>query len=60
MKRAFHVDRPWIKDGRIQPVEASLEGAGGYSFPSGHTARAAANWGALGYSLWRYTEEKYI
>lgn len=59
MKRVFHVDRPWIRDDRIQPVEASLEGAGGYSFPSGHTARAAANWGALGYSLWKDTEEKY-
>lgn len=60
MKRAFHVDRPWIRDERIQPVEASLEGAGGYSFPSGHTSRAVANWGALGYSWWKYTEEKSV
>ena len=60
MKRAFHVDRPWIRDERILPVEASLEEAGGYSFPSGHTSRATANWGALGYSWWKYAKEKTI
>lgn len=58
MKRAFHIDRPWVRDGRIQPVAAALEGAGGYSFPSGHTTRATANWGVVGYSWWRYTKEK--
>lgn len=58
MKRAFHIDRPWVRDGRIQPVEAALEGAGGYSFPSGHTTRVAANWGVLGYSWWKDTKEK--
>ncbi len=60
MKQAFHVDRPWIRDNRIQPVEAALGGAGGYSFPSGHTSRAIANWGALGYSWWKGTEGKSI
>lgn len=58
MKRAFHIDRPWVRDGRIQPVEAALEGAGGYSFPSGHTSRVVANWGVAGYSWWKYAKEK--
>lgn len=40
--------RPWIRDERILPVPQALSGAGGYSFPSGHTQRAAAVWGALG------------
>ncbi len=60
MKKVFHIDRPWIRDNRIQPVQAALEGAGGYSFPSGHTSRATANWGALGYSWWKKTERKSI
>lgn len=60
MKRAFHIDRPWIRDERIQPVEAALDGAGGYSFPSGHTSRAAANWGVLGYFLWKHGKEKSV
>lgn len=53
LKQAFHIDRPWIRDNRIQPVKTSLDGAGGYSFPSGHTSRAIANWGALGWSWWK-------
>lgn len=60
MKSVFHIDRPWIRDNRIQPVEAALEGAGGYSFPSGHTSRAAANWGVLGYFLWKHGKEKSV
>lgn len=46
------VERPWVRDARIVPVSAALPGAGGYSFPSGHTSRAAAVWGSLGFSLW--------
>lgn len=48
LKGIFKVERPWIADTRITPVEGALVNAGGYSFPSGHTARAASNWGALG------------
>lgn len=58
LKRVFHIERPWVRDSRLQPVEAALEGAGGYSFPSGHSSRATANWGVLGYSWWKYTKEK--
>ena len=48
LKRFFNVERPWVKDARITPVEAALSGAGDASFPSGHTSRATAVWGALG------------
>lgn len=46
-KWLFRIERPWIRDPRIVPVDAALSSAGGYSFPSGHTVRAAATWGAL-------------
>ncbi len=52
IKKLLHVERPWIKDGRIAPVEDAIAGAGGYSMPSGHTTRATANWGVLGYTSW--------
>lgn len=59
-KWLFRIERPWILDARIKPVQAALAGAGGYSFPSGHTVRSSATWGAMGtYSrkrnkhLWR-------
>lgn len=53
LKPLFHVERPWVRDERIRPVEAALPGAGGYSFPSGHTARAVATWGAMGSGTWK-------
>lgn len=52
-KNVFKIERPWVQDARIKPVQEALSGAGGYSFPSGHTTRATAVWGALGTSLWR-------
>jgi len=48
-KWLFRIERPWIRDSRVVPVEEALSNAGGYSFPSGHTARAAATWGALAF-----------
>lgn len=53
LKPLFHIERPWIRDERIHPVEAALPGAGGYSFPSGHTARAVAVWGSAGSGMWK-------
>ena len=53
LKPLFHIERPWIRDERMHPVEAALSGAGGYSFPSGHTARAVAVWGAAGSGMWK-------
>lgn len=51
VKNIFRIERPWIRDSRITPVQEAISGAGGYSFPSGHTTRATAVWGALGESL---------
>ncbi len=47
LKLILRVDRPWIRDTRLTPVEEALEGAGGYSMPSGHTTRAMATWGSF-------------
>ena len=47
-KWLFRIDRPWVQDTRIVPVQAALSSAGGYSFPSGHTVRTSATWGAMG------------
>lgn len=53
IKNICKVDRPWVRDERIKPVQAAIAGAGGYSFPSGHTQRAVAIWGSLGTTLWK-------
>ena len=45
--------RPWIRDARIVPPESVIEGAGGYSFPSGHSTGATASLGSFAYLLWR-------
>lgn len=56
IKWVCRVDRPWVRDERIIPVQKAIEGAGGYSFPSGHTTRATAVWGTLGVLLWKSKE----
>ena len=53
LKWKCRIDRPWVRDERIIPVQEAIAGAGGYSFPSGHTSRATAVWGAMGASLWK-------
>ncbi|MEG0833270.1 MAG: phosphatase PAP2 family protein, partial [Oscillospiraceae bacterium] len=37
LKAVFCVPRPWIIDPQFTIVESARAGAGGYSFPSGHT-----------------------
>ena len=39
--------RPWIRDSRIVCSPLAIEGAGGYSFPSGHTIMAGTSAGAF-------------
>ena len=39
--------RPWIRDAAVHPAEASIEGAAGYSFPSGHTTGTASSLGSF-------------
>lgn len=43
LKLTFCVYRPWIRSAEILPIEK----ASGYSFPSGHTVTATANYGTL-------------
>ena len=49
LKLTFCVYRPWIRDARIQPYGDSKTAATGYSFPSGHSTRAAATMGGMGW-----------
>lgn len=53
IKGFVRIDRPWIRDTRIIPVQEALETAPGYSFPSGHTIRAGAAYGSFGLELLR-------
>ncbi len=50
LKNVFCVYRPWILDGRIEPLGDAVETATGYSFPSGHTQVASTMFGSL--ALW--------
>lgn len=39
--------RPWVRDAAIVPAESAIEGAGGYSFPSGHTTGVTTSLGSF-------------
>lgn len=47
LKLFFRIPRPWVRDPGFAPVESALEGATGYSFPSGHTQSAAGTFGTI-------------
>ena len=47
MKLLFRIPRPWVLDEDFTILEAAREGAGGYSFPSGHTQSAVGTFGSL-------------
>ena len=47
LKLWFRIPRPWVKDPAFTILEQAREGAGGYSFPSGHTQTAVGTFGAL-------------
>lgn len=47
MKLFFRVPRPWVLDGNFTILEQAREGAGGYSFPSGHTQSSVGSFGAI-------------
>ncbi len=50
MKNLFCIYRPWIRDTRVLPTADAIEGAGGYSFPSGHTNGAGTVLGSFAWS----------
>jgi hypothetical protein len=45
--------RPWIRDPRVVPSPAALGGAGGYSFPSGHSSSGMGLFGSAGWAFRR-------
>ncbi|MDR2957737.1 MAG: phosphatase PAP2 family protein, partial [Coriobacteriales bacterium] len=53
MKIGFRIDRPWIIDPSLKPVESAIPAATGYSFPSGHTQSAVALFGSMAMRLKR-------
>ena len=47
LKLLCRVPRPWVRDPDFTIVEAAREGAGGYSFPSGHSQTAVGTFSAV-------------
>lgn len=47
MKLWFRVPRPWVLDEKFTILEQAREGAGGYSFPSGHTQSSVGTFGGI-------------
>lgn len=47
LKIVFRVPRPWVLDKEFSIVESARVGAGGYSFPSGHTQTAVGVFGGV-------------
>lgn len=47
LKLICRIPRPWVLDPNFTIVEAAREGAGGYSFPSGHTQGVVGTFGAI-------------
>ncbi len=49
LKLWFRIPRPWVLDKEFTIVESARAGAGGYSFPSGHTQSAVGTFGGAAY-----------
>lgn len=47
LKNICCIYRPWVRSSAVVPAEAAIEGAGGYSFPSGHTTGTATSLGSF-------------
>lgn len=56
MKLLFRIPRPWVLDENFTILESAREGAGGYSFPSGHTQNAVGTFGAIACT----TKERWV
>lgn len=50
LKLACRVPRPWVRDPEFTILEAAREGAGGYSFPSGHSQSAVGTFGSIAFT----------
>lgn len=53
LKTTFCVYRPWIRSEKILPYGNSKVSAGGYSFPSGHSAVASTIYGGVAQQYWK-------
>ena len=51
LKITFCIPRPWLLSGTVRPMESAVEGATGFSFPSGHVASAAGIYGGIAMNL---------
>lgn len=47
MKLWFRIPRPWVLDENFTILEQAREGAGGYSFPSGHSQSSVGTFGGI-------------
>ncbi len=47
IKNIACIYRPWVRDAAIVPAEKAIEGAAGYSFPSGHVCGATTSLGSF-------------
>lgn len=47
LKILCRVPRPWVKDPTLRPAKGALSGAGGFSFPSGHTQSSVGSFGSI-------------
>ena len=47
LKLVFRIPRPFVADPTLKPVDAAVERAVGYSFPSGHTQNIAGTLGTV-------------
>ncbi len=47
LKIIFCVQRPWVLNPKVTPSASAIEGATGYSFPSGHTQSGTTAFGYL-------------
>lgn len=60
LKMAVCINRPWLIDERVCPLEKALPAADGYSFPSGHTAGATSVWGGTAFWWWKNRFVRYF
>lgn len=49
VKCAVKEPRPWVIDDSIQPSEAAMDEAKGYSFPSGHSSSTVSGYGQISF-----------
>lgn len=51
LKMIACVYRPWVLDSKIEPSKLAIVQAGGYSFPSGHSATSSSVIGGIAYTV---------